>query len=183
MTPAMEGFIERWLFDPIVGKLTAITIGILIVIALVRVARGILNRYVEEPGNLYRAKKMVSVNRVFPRALHHHPDLRRPARQDGRGLQRRRRRDRIHPAGSHRGPCRLGRHLIRDFSQDRRPCPVGRHQRRRDRYRHVAHDDDGDRPMGGCRSLQWPHRQGRNSLSSKSRCSTIQATFHFCGMK
>ncbi|MGH7146718.1 MAG: mechanosensitive ion channel family protein [Nitrospiraceae bacterium] len=60
MTPAMEGFVEGWLFDPMVGKLVAITIGILIVIALVRVARGVLNHYVDEPGNLYRAKKMVS---------------------------------------------------------------------------------------------------------------------------
>jgi len=60
MTPGMEGYVDRWLFDPMVGKLVAITIGILIVIALVRVARGVLNRYVEEPGNLYRVKKMVS---------------------------------------------------------------------------------------------------------------------------
>ena len=60
MTPGMEGYVDRWLFDPMVGKLVAITIGILIVIALVRVARGVLNRYVGEPGNLYRAKKMVS---------------------------------------------------------------------------------------------------------------------------
>ncbi|MEO8048710.1 MAG: mechanosensitive ion channel domain-containing protein [Nitrospirota bacterium] len=60
MTPAMEGYVDRWLFDPMVGKLVAITIGILIVIALVRVARRVLNRYVGEPDNLYRAKKMVS---------------------------------------------------------------------------------------------------------------------------
>ena len=60
MTNAVERLIESWLFDPMVGKLVTITIGILIVIALVRVARGVLNRYVEEPGNLYRAKKMVS---------------------------------------------------------------------------------------------------------------------------
>lgn len=60
MTTSMEEFVEGWLFDPTVGKLTSAAVGILIVMALVRVFRGVLNRYVQEPGNLYRAKKMVS---------------------------------------------------------------------------------------------------------------------------
>lgn len=60
MTPSMEQFVEGWLLDPTVGKLVAATVGILIIVALVRVFRGILTHYVQEPGNLYRAKKMVS---------------------------------------------------------------------------------------------------------------------------
>jgi small-conductance mechanosensitive channel len=65
MTSSMEEFVERWLLDPTVGKLVTATVGILIVIALVRIFRGVLTRYVQEPGNLYRAKKMVSVLGYF----------------------------------------------------------------------------------------------------------------------
>jgi small-conductance mechanosensitive channel len=60
MTLPMERFIESWLFDPTVGKLVSTTVAILIVLAMVRISRRVLNRYVQEPGNLYRAKKMVT---------------------------------------------------------------------------------------------------------------------------
>ncbi len=65
MTPSMEQFVEGWLLDPTVGKLVATTVAILIVMGLVRASRGILAHYVQEPGNLYRAKKMVSVLGYF----------------------------------------------------------------------------------------------------------------------
>ena len=60
MTALFQQFIESWLFDPTVGKLITTAATILIVIALVRILRGVLNRYVQEPGNLYRARKMVT---------------------------------------------------------------------------------------------------------------------------
>lgn len=60
MTASLQQFIESWLFDPNVGKLISTVVVILIVTALVRVSRRVLNRYVQEPGNLYRAKKMVT---------------------------------------------------------------------------------------------------------------------------
>lgn len=60
MTLSMEQFVEGWLLDPTVGKLVAATVAILIVAALVRLSRRVLSRYVQEPGNLYRAKKMVT---------------------------------------------------------------------------------------------------------------------------
>lgn len=60
VTASLQRFIESWLFDPTVGKLVSTTVTILVVFALVRVSRRVLNRYVQEPGNLYRAKKMVS---------------------------------------------------------------------------------------------------------------------------
>jgi len=60
MTSPMGEFVERWLFDPTVGKLVAVTVVILVIVALVRGSRGILNHYVQEPGNLHRARKMVS---------------------------------------------------------------------------------------------------------------------------
>ena len=60
MTGGMEQFVESWLLDPTVGKLVATTVAILIVVALVQAFRGVLNHYVQEPGNLHRARKMVS---------------------------------------------------------------------------------------------------------------------------
>ncbi|NJN36120.1 MAG: mechanosensitive ion channel [Nitrospiraceae bacterium] len=60
MTMPIEQFVEGWLFDPTVGKLVSASVGILLVMALVRISRGLLNRYVQEPGNLYRVKKMVT---------------------------------------------------------------------------------------------------------------------------
>ncbi len=60
MTMPMQEFVEGWLFDPTVGKLVSTTAAILVVMALVRIFKGVLNRYVHEPGNLYRARKMVT---------------------------------------------------------------------------------------------------------------------------
>ena len=60
MTASLQQFVESWLFDPTVGKLVSTTVTILVVFALVRGSRRVLNRYVQEPGNLYRAKKMVT---------------------------------------------------------------------------------------------------------------------------
>ena len=60
MSAGVEQFLSSWLFDPTVGKLVSTTVGIVVVMALVRISRGVLNRYVQEPGNLYRAKKMVT---------------------------------------------------------------------------------------------------------------------------
>lgn len=60
MTASLQQFIESWLFDPTVSKLISTATAILLLIALVRILRGLLNHYVQEPGNLYRAKKMVT---------------------------------------------------------------------------------------------------------------------------
>ena len=60
MTDSLRQFLESWLFDPTVGKLVSTAAAILIVIALVRILRGVLNRYVQEPSNLYRARTRVT---------------------------------------------------------------------------------------------------------------------------
>ena len=60
MTASLQQFIESWLFDPTVGTLVSTIATLLILMALVRLLKRILNRYVREPGNLYRAKKMVT---------------------------------------------------------------------------------------------------------------------------
>ncbi|MDP2382812.1 MAG: mechanosensitive ion channel [Nitrospirota bacterium] len=59
-TTSMQQFVEGWLFDPTIGKLVSATVAILIVMALVRVGKGGVTRYIKEPGNLYRANKMVT---------------------------------------------------------------------------------------------------------------------------
>lgn len=60
MIASLQQFIESWLFDPTVGTLVSTIAALLMVMALVRLLKNILNRYVREPGNLYRAKKMVT---------------------------------------------------------------------------------------------------------------------------
>jgi small-conductance mechanosensitive channel len=60
MTMPLQQFVESWLFDPTVGTLVSTLATILVVMALVRILKGVLNRYVQEPGNLYRARKMVT---------------------------------------------------------------------------------------------------------------------------
>jgi len=60
MMESLQRFAKRWLFDPTIGQLVSATLAILTVITLVRISRGGLNRYVQEPGNLYRARKMVT---------------------------------------------------------------------------------------------------------------------------
>jgi len=60
MINPMDEFVERWLLHPTVSKLVAATVAVLVIVALLRVSRGILNHYVDEPGNLHRARKLVS---------------------------------------------------------------------------------------------------------------------------
>ena len=48
------------MFDPTVGTLISATVTILVFLALARYFWGVLNRYIQEPSNLNRAKKMVS---------------------------------------------------------------------------------------------------------------------------
>jgi small-conductance mechanosensitive channel len=56
----MEEYLKRWLLDPIVGKLVAAFIGILIIAALVRFFRGYLFRYIKDTDNRYRARKFIT---------------------------------------------------------------------------------------------------------------------------
>ena len=56
----MEEFIKRWLLDPAVGKFVAASIGILIIIVLVRFLKRYLFRYIKDSDNRYRARKFVT---------------------------------------------------------------------------------------------------------------------------
>jgi len=44
MTSSAQRFVESWLFDPTVGTLVSTAVAILVVIVLVRILRGVLNR-------------------------------------------------------------------------------------------------------------------------------------------
>lgn len=56
----MEESLKVWLYDPVVGRVIAAAVGILIVVTLVRFAQRTLGRYVEDIDVRYRARKFVS---------------------------------------------------------------------------------------------------------------------------
>ena len=56
----METFIKRWLFDPIVGKTTAVIAGLLIIGILVRILQRSVSRYIKDSHTRYRARKSVA---------------------------------------------------------------------------------------------------------------------------
>ena len=56
----MEEFIRRWLFDPVVGKLIAAALVILVVFTVVRYSQRVLGRYVEDSQRRYRLRKLVT---------------------------------------------------------------------------------------------------------------------------
>ncbi len=56
----MEEALKRWLFDPTVGKLVAALVGIIIVYTIVRVLQKSISQRIADPGNRYRARKLVS---------------------------------------------------------------------------------------------------------------------------
>lgn len=56
----MKEFIDRWLFDPVIGKLIAAVIGLVVVIVVVKVAQRSLSRYVKNSEVRYRSRKFVN---------------------------------------------------------------------------------------------------------------------------
>jgi small-conductance mechanosensitive channel len=57
----MQQFIQKWLYDPTIGKLVAAVLGIAIVYGLVRLLQRTVTRYVQEKDTRYRARKLVSL--------------------------------------------------------------------------------------------------------------------------
>jgi len=57
----MEEFLKRWLLDPMVGKLVAAFIGVLIISIAVRFFRRYLSAYIKDNDNRYRARKFVTL--------------------------------------------------------------------------------------------------------------------------
>ena len=56
----MEDQIRKWLLDPVVGKIVASLLAVLIVVVLVRYTQRALGRYVEDSQRRYRLKKLVA---------------------------------------------------------------------------------------------------------------------------
>lgn len=51
--------LERWLFDPLTGKLVALAVGIIVILIVMRLARRGVGRYVQDNSVRYRARKLV----------------------------------------------------------------------------------------------------------------------------
>ncbi|MFC1863148.1 mechanosensitive ion channel family protein [Thermodesulfobacteriota bacterium] len=56
----MQELIEKWLFDPVVGKLVATVLVVILVIVLVRITQGALGRYIENSERRYRIRKLIT---------------------------------------------------------------------------------------------------------------------------
>jgi small-conductance mechanosensitive channel len=56
----MQGFLERWLFDPTVGKIIASLIGVLIIAVIVRFLHRSLARRLRDPDVRYRVRKLIT---------------------------------------------------------------------------------------------------------------------------
>jgi small-conductance mechanosensitive channel len=56
----MQGFLERWLFDPTVGKIIFFLIGVLIIVVVVRFFHRSLARHVRHTDVRYRVRKLVT---------------------------------------------------------------------------------------------------------------------------
>ena len=56
----MEDVIKKWLFDPVVGKIIASLLVVLVVIVLVRYTQRALGRFVEDSQRRYRLRKLVT---------------------------------------------------------------------------------------------------------------------------
>ena len=56
----MQGFLERWLFDPTVGKILVSIIGVLIIAVIVRFLHRSLARYIGYPDTRYRVRKLIT---------------------------------------------------------------------------------------------------------------------------
>ncbi len=56
----LQDFIDRWLFDPVVGKLIATVFAIVVVLVVVRYTQRALGRYIEDAQRRYRLRKLVT---------------------------------------------------------------------------------------------------------------------------
>lgn len=56
----MQGFLERWLFDPTVGKIIASIIGVLIITIIVRFLHRSLAHRIRHPDTRYRVRKLIT---------------------------------------------------------------------------------------------------------------------------
>ena len=56
----MENFVKRWLFDPTVGRLITVIVGVVVVVVLVQFFQRSISRYVKDTDTRYRARKLIT---------------------------------------------------------------------------------------------------------------------------
>ena len=56
----LDESVRRWLLDPVVGKLVAVVVTLLVTFAVVRFAQRSLGHYVKDVDTRYRARKFVT---------------------------------------------------------------------------------------------------------------------------
>ena len=56
----MSNFVQRWLFDPTIGRIIAVVVGVAIVVGIVRATSNSLNRYVRDNDTRYRVRKFIA---------------------------------------------------------------------------------------------------------------------------
>ena len=56
----MEEYVTRWLYDPVVGKVIAAVLGVLIVVSIIRLIQRALGRLVEDTSTRYRVRKLMT---------------------------------------------------------------------------------------------------------------------------
>ena len=57
----MENLIKEWLFDPVVAKIIATALVVLIVVVLVRYVQRVLGRHIENSQRRYRLRKLITI--------------------------------------------------------------------------------------------------------------------------
>jgi small-conductance mechanosensitive channel len=57
----IEALVRRWLYDPSVGKLVGATVGMVILVVLIRFVQRSISRYVKDSDTRYRVRKLVTV--------------------------------------------------------------------------------------------------------------------------
>lgn len=61
----MEDTLKSWLFDPAVGKLVTASIGLIVIVVLVRLSQRSLGRYIQNTETRYRTRKVLTVLGYF----------------------------------------------------------------------------------------------------------------------
>lgn len=56
----MEDFINRWFYDPVIGKIIPALIALLIVVAFVRILHRLPGRFIQDSSARYRARKIIT---------------------------------------------------------------------------------------------------------------------------
>ena len=127
----MRDYLERWLYDPVVGKLIAAAIGIVVIYVLVAFVHKAATRYVTDSETRYRARKLtvflgyaagfLLLASIFSDRF---GQLTVALGVAGAGIA-------FRLAGSHRQRGGLGGHFLRSILPARRSRASGRHHGRR----------------------------------------------------